>query len=442
MARFERKPVTDIGIDETLKHVDEVKIKKAIDRVLKAEASARLKTFVQTCVRCGMCSGSCHHYISHDNDPTYAPAAKVKQTVWYMLDKDGNVSKEDIKKYARIAFTECNLCRRCVQFCPFGIDIAYLISLVRRICCLIGTVPQYIQDQALSHMQTTNMLWFRQDEWLDTVQWLEDELRAEIKNARIPRGKKDADVLYLAHGLEAKYMTGLLTNMAKIMNVAEIDWTMPDTDGWDYTNKAFYAQDYETMSMVVRRHYENAFNLGVKRIVMGECGHAFRTGIYEGVRFLGWKESPIPYIHGVQFFYELFMEGRIKIAKKIEEPVTVQDPCNIVRYRGMGDMIRYIIRQTCENFIDINPGYEYNYCCSAGGGMVDAGPPWKMARIEGGKVKADQIRDTGAKIVIAPCHTCHKGIEDLNDYYKLGVHVKFLTDVIAETMEIPEELRA
>jgi len=94
---------------------------------------------------------------------------------------------------------------------------------------------------------------------------------------------------------------------------------------------------------------------------MGECGHAFRTGIYEGVRFLGWKESPIPYIHGVQFSMN-FHGRQDKIAKKIEEPVTVQDPCNIVRYRGMGDMIRYIIRQTCENFIDINPGYEYNYC--------------------------------------------------------------------------------
>ncbi|WP_297213594.1 MULTISPECIES: (Fe-S)-binding protein [Thermodesulfovibrio] len=438
---FKRKPVTDIGIDQTLDKVDSAKIKKAIDWVLNKEASARLKVFVETCLRCGMCTTSCHHYLSHENDPTYAPAAKVKQTVWDILSKKGNVTKEDIKKYARIAFTECNLCRRCVQFCPFGIDIAYLISLIRRICCLIGAVPQYIQDQALSHMQTTNMLWFRQDEWLDTIQWLEDELRGEIKNARIPLGKKDAEILYLAHGLEAKYMTGLLTNMAKIMNVARLDWTMPDMDGWDYTNKAFYAHDFETLGKVVRTHYEVASKLNVKRIVMGECGHAFRTGVYEGVRYLGWKEPPIPYIHGVQFFYELLKEGRITIAHKIKEPVTIQDPCNIVRYRGMGKMLRDIVKQICENVIEMTPKEDHNYCCSAGGGMIDAGPVWKSARIEGGKVKAEQIKDTGAKIVIAPCHTCHKGIEDLNDFYKLDVHVKFLTDLIAETMEIPEEMR-
>ncbi|WP_353685597.1 (Fe-S)-binding protein [Thermodesulfovibrio sp. 3462-1] len=442
MTEFVRKTVADIGIDKTLEEIDEVRIKKAIDWVLKREASARLKVFVDTCVRCGMCSTSCHHYLSHDNDPTYAPAAKVKQTIWDILNKNGNVGKEDIKKYARIAFSECNLCRRCVQFCPFGIDIAYLISLVRRICCLIGAVPQYIQDQALSHMQTTNMLWFRQDEWLDTVQWLEDELRAEIKNARIPVGKKDAEILYLAHGLEAKYMTGLLANMAKIMNVAKVDWTMPDCDGWDYTNKSFYAQDHETFQKVVRTHYEVAFKLNVKRIVMGECGHAYRTGIYEGTRLIGWKENPIPYLYGVEFFYELLKNNRIKISQKIKEPVTLQDPCNIIRYRGLREKLRYIVNSLCENFIEMSPKDDHNYCCSAGGGMIDAGPPWKMARIEGGRIKAEQIKDTGAKIVIAPCHTCHKGIEDLNDYYKLGVHVKFLTDMIAEQMEIPEEMRA
>ncbi|MEN2986304.1 MAG: (Fe-S)-binding protein [Thermodesulfovibrionaceae bacterium] len=438
---FQRKPVKDIGIDETLNRVDEIKINKAINWVLKREASARLKVFIETCMRCGMCTESCHHYLSHDRDPTYAPAAKVKQTILDILNKKGGVNKEDIKKYARVAFTECNLCRRCVQFCPFGIDIAYLISLVRRICCLIGAVPQYIQDQTLSHMQTTNMLWFRQDEWLDTVQWLEDELRAEIKNAKIPLGKKDAEILYLAHGLEAKYMTGLLVNIAKIMNIAQVDWTMPETDGWDYTNKAFYAHDFETVGKVVRTHYEVAFRLNVKRIVIGECGHAFRTGIYEGVRYLGWKESPIPYIHAVQFFYELLRDGKIKIIKKIEEPVTIQDPCNIVRYRGMGKILRYIVRQLCENIVEMNPNTDHNYCCGAGGGMIDAGPAWKTVRMEAGKVKAEQIKDTGVKIVVAPCHTCHKGIEDLNEYYKLGVHVKFLTDLIAEAMEIPEKMR-
>lgn len=442
MEDFKRKLVTDIGIDRTIDLLDRDKIKKALDRVFTNEASIRFKLFLNTCMHCGMCSESCHHYLSHDKDPSYAPAAKVKLTVGDIISKKGNITREDLRRYARIAFTECNLCRRCSMFCPFGIDIAYLISLVRRLCAILGVAPQFIQDQVYSHMSCYTMLWLRQDEWLDTIQWIEDELRYEIKNARIPIGKKDAEVLLLIHGLEAKYMTPLLSNMLKILLVSGVDFTLPAFDGWDYTNKSLYMHDFETMTMVNKRHYEIALELGVKKIVITECGHAYRAAIYESPRILGWKEPPVPFLHAVEFFYEILKQGKIKIKSKIEERTTLQDPCNIVRYRGLGKKLREIVSYVCEDFVEMEPNYEYNFCCGAGGGLIDAGPPWKMSRLEGGQTKAIQIKKTGAKIVIAPCHTCHKGIEDLMEHYKIDVHVKFLTDVIAEHMEIPEHLRA
>jgi Fe-S oxidoreductase len=441
MMKVKRKPVVDPGIDEGVKNLNPEKIEKTIQWVLEKEAAARLKVYIETCIHCGLCSEACHYYLSYDRDPSYSPVGKVRQTLWEMVKREGRVDGEFIKRAARIAFTECNLCRRCSMYCPFGIDTAYLMSLVRRTCNLLGVVPQFIQDQVYSHMSTINMLWFKQDDWIDTVQWLEDEVRMDIKNARIPLDKEGAEIMYLAHGLEAKYMTYLITNIAKIMAVAGIDWTMPSTDAWDLTNKALYANDFETVGLVERAHYDAAFQLKVKKIVISECGHAFRAAVYEGSRWLGWKEPPIPYIHSVQFFYELIRDGKLKIVKKIEEPVTVQDPCNIVRGRGLGDMIRYIVRETCEDFTDINPRYEHNYCCCAGGGLIDAGPPWKSVRLEGGRMKAEQLKATEAKIVIAPCHTCHKGIEDLIAHYKLGMHVKFLSDVIVETMEIPDKLK-
>ncbi|WP_028843106.1 (Fe-S)-binding protein [Thermodesulfobacterium thermophilum] len=441
MEGFVRKPVFDIGIDKTIERLDKQKIKRAIERVLNEEATVRFKIFLETCMRCGMCSESCHHYLSHDRDPSYAPASKVKLTLGDLIAKKGKIEKADLKRYARIAFTECNLCRRCTQFCPFGIDIAYLISLVRRLCGVLGVAPQFIQDQVYSHMSSYNMLWFKQDEWIDTIQWIEDELRYEIKNARIPLGKKDADILLLIHGLEAKYMTPLLSNMLKIMLASGVDFTLPDTDGWDYTNKSLYMHDFETMTLVTKRHYEIASKLRVKRILITECGHAYRAALYESARLLGWKEAPIPFIHAVEFFYEILVQGKIKIAHKVKEKATLQDPCNIVRYRGLGPKLRFIVRQLCEDFVEMTPNQEYNYCCSSGGGMVDAGPPWKGARIEGGKVKIEQIKETGASLVIAPCHTCHKGIEDLIEHYKVDAHVKFLADLIAEHMEIPERLR-
>jgi Fe-S oxidoreductase len=441
MIKVTRKAIKDPGIDEPVKNLNPEKIEKAIKWVLEKETAARLKAYLETCIHCGLCSEACHYYLSHDRDPSYAPVGKVRQTLWEMLKRKGRVDKESMRRFARIAYTECNLCRRCSMYCPFGIDIAYLISLVRRICTLLKVVPQYLQARINSQLATMNSEWISQDDWIDTVQWQEEELRLDIKNARIPLDKEGAEIMYSLHSVEVKFMTSLVANMAKIMTVAGIDWTLPSRDGWDNTNQAMHGGDYETMGMSVRNHFEAALKLKVKKIVMNECGHAFKAVAYDGTRWLGWKNPPVPYIHAVQFYYELIRDGKIKIAKKIEEPVTVQDPCNIVRGRGLGDIIRSVVRATCKDFRDMTPRYEHNYCCCSGGGVLHCDQPWKSVRMEGNRIKAEQLRDTEAKLVITTCHSCHKGIHDLIDYYKLGMNVKFLSEILVEVMEISEELK-
>lgn len=157
---------------------------------------------------------------------------------------------------------------------------------------------------------------------------------------------------------------------------------------------------------------------------------------------MGWKEPPVTYIHPIQFYYELLRDGKLKIERKIPEPVTVQEPCSIVRNRGLGDMLRYIIRETCEDFRDVTPNYEHNYCCCAGSGVINYGPPWKFIRMEGGRTKIRQLNSTGAKIVIAPCHSCHKTIEEMIHHYKYDMHVIFASEVLVRTMVIPEGMKA
>jgi Fe-S oxidoreductase len=97
-----------------------------------------------------------------------------------MVKRKGKVDGEFIKNAARIAFTECGACRRCSMYCPFGIDISYLIMLVRRICSLLGVVPQYLQDTTNSHAVTMNQMWVQQDEWVDTLMWQEEDARGEV----------------------------------------------------------------------------------------------------------------------------------------------------------------------------------------------------------------------------------------------------------------------
>jgi Fe-S oxidoreductase len=296
--------------------------KEKIRRVIDSETGARLQAYVDTCVHCGLWSEACHFFLSRDRDPRYSPVGKVKQTLWEMLRRDGNVS------------------------------------------------PDFIR-----------------------------------------------------------------------MNVAGVNWTMPATPGWDNSDMAMFTGDNEIMGRIKRAHFETAARLRVKRIVMGECGHAFRSVYDVGNRWLGWSMPPIPIVHAIEFYHELLTQGRITIARKFEDTVTLHDPCNVSRGAGLHEKAREVVRMMCANFVEMEPNREHNYCCGAGGGVINCGPPYKKGRIESTRVKAEQIsaaKVKGAKVVITPCHNCHSGIEDIIHHYDLGVETKFLGDILYEVMAKPD----
>lgn len=432
------REIVDAGLDEPLEHISPQRIEQVINKVVDEECGARLKVYLETCVSCGLCSDACHTYLSRDRDPDYTPVAKVRDTLYEMVRRKGRVDAAFMKNAARIAFTECAVCRRCSMYCPFGIDIAYLLLVVRRICNLLGVVPQYLQDTTNSHAATSNQMWVQQDEWIDTLLWQEEDARLELAGTRIPLDVEGAEIMYSVIAPEPKILAQLLANMAVLMKAAGVDWTMPSLDGWDNSNMAMYSGDFEVMGRVERLHWERALSLKVQRVVMGECGHAFRGAVYDGPRWLGWSEPPVPMIHAVEFYYELLTSGRLKIDHKYEEPVTIQDPCNIIRGRGLHEKLRYVVDALCSNFTDVEPRYEHNYCCMAGGGTINCGPLWKRSRMKSIRVKAEQLAATGAKVVITPCHNCHSGIEDIIGHYELGMHVKFLSEILVEVIERPE----
>jgi Fe-S oxidoreductase len=326
-----------------------------------------------------------------------------------------------------------------VHFCPIGIDVAYIMSTIRRISHKLGVTPQYIQDTAHSHSSTYNQMWVKDDEWPDTLQWQEEELQDEFPDIRIPLDKEGADIYYSVIAPEPKFRTQLIYQAAAIMHCAGVDWTMPSEPGWDNSDMCMFTGDFEMMGRLKRKHFESAQKLKVKRIVMGECGHAFRSVYDTGNRWDAWRHYPVPVIHSVQFFWELMRDGKIKLAEKYPGPVTIHDPCNIVRGRGLHEKLRELVRFLVDGeIIETASTGEHNICCTAGGGIINCGPPFKNVRVEGSKAKADELRATGAKTIVAPCHNCHGGLEDTVHSYELGMDIKFLGDIIYQCMEKPE----
>ncbi len=429
------KRVVDEGVEKGLAKLTPEIITHTINQILTKETGARFKVYVETCMACGLCAEGCSFFLSNDRDPKFSPAGKVKQTIHEMIKKRGNVSTDFLREAVRISSTECNLCKRCSMYCPFGIDIAYMLLTVRRICHKLEITPLYIQDTVNSHAATMNQMWVKEDEWIDTLQWQEEDAREEFTDLRIPLDKDGADIMYSVIAPEPKFQAGLIYQAAVIMHAAGVNWTMPSFPGWDNSNMSMFTGNFEISGRIAKSHYDAAARLHVKKIVMGECGHAFRSVYDVGNRWVGWAMPPVDIIHAIDFYHDLLTSGKIKIKEKVKESVTLHDPCNVSRGMGLHNKARELVDMLCESFIEMTPNKEHNYCCGAGGGVINCGPPWKNSRMVNSREKAEQLKRTGAKIVIAPCHNCHSGIEDIIEHYDLDMKVKFLGDLIFNGME-------
>src|SRR5512136_461033 len=114
--KIEGKTIVDPGIERGIENLTPEKTTQIIKSVLDSEAGARFKTYIDICVHCGLCSEACHYFLSHGGNPLFSPAGKVKQTIWEIMKNKARVTPDFLRQAAEIAYTECNLCRRCAMY--------------------------------------------------------------------------------------------------------------------------------------------------------------------------------------------------------------------------------------------------------------------------------------------------------------------------------------
>ena len=99
---------------------------------------------------------------------------------------------------------------------------------------------------------------------------------------------------------------------------------------------------------------------------------------------------------------------------------------------------REVIKSFIKNFVDMTPNGTRNYCCGGGGGTVSLDEIHEFRMMIGGKKKADQMRDTGAYYVIAPCANCKKQVEELISFYELPMQKTGLHDLMLKAIQVKE----
>ncbi|MFO7714830.1 sulfate respiration complex iron-sulfur protein HmcF [Desulfosarcina sp.] len=416
--------------------------KKALWATLEKTCKSRLRTWLEICAHCGMCADSCFFYLANGRDPKQVPSYKIQSTLGEMIKRKGKVDNDFMHMVMDTAWSKCSCCNRCATYCPFGIDMGVMFGYVRGLCFSQGFVPWELKIGSGMHRIYNAQMDITSEDWVDTCAWMAEEYEEDWPGLEIPVDKSNADIIYTVNAREPKHYPEDLAEAAILFHIAGENWTVP-SQGWEETSLAMFAGDWGACKLQVESVYAAMDRLKPKRMVVTECGHAYRATVLEGPYWAGLKsgKTPVDSFHYVEWVAESLRTGKLKIdpAKRIKEPVTYQDSCNYVRNGGLGDCAREIMSYIAEDFREMRPCREHNFCCGGGGGLNGIGR-YRQERNIGLKVKRDQILATGAKLVVAPCHNCWDAIRDLEEIYKIGIRWSFLKPLLLSMVEIPKHL--
>ena len=423
---------------------ENVAIKKMADLQGKYRS---LQVYLDSCVKCGACTDKCHYYVG-TTDPKNMPVArqdlyrKVYRRYFTFAGKyfpklvgATDLTKEVLDDWYSY-FHQCSQCRRCSVYCPYGIDTAEISMAAREVMDTIGVGQKYCNEIISKVHKIGNNLGLPGPALEDTLEGLEEDVEDETGVAvKYPLDVKGAEVLLVTPSADffaEPHVDGLI-GYGKVFHEAGISWTV-SSHASEAANFGMFIGSYDNMRKLAVRIREAALELGVKRIVFGECGHAWRVA-YSFLNTLAgpWDfldpNYPVPQ-HICEVTYNLIQENKLRFDKSLNDDMvlTYHDSCNVARASRMGDSAggqflipREIIKATCNNFYDMSSDTikEGTFCCGGGGGLLT--DDLMELRVKGALPRMEALRrvveEKGVTHMAAICAICKSQFSKVFPYY-------------------------
>ncbi len=357
-----------------------------------------LRVYLDSCVNCGACTDKCHYFLG-TGDPKNMPVARQNlmrkvyrryytfagRTVPWLVGAE-DLTEEVLDDWYTY-FNQCSQCRRCSVYCPYGIDTAEVSMAAREIMDTIGVGQKYSNEVIGKVHKLGNNLGLPGPALANTLEGLEEDVLEETGVAvKFPLDQKDADILLVTPSADffaEPHVDGLI-GYAKVLHQAGISWTFSSTAS-EAANFGLFIGSYDNMQQIASRIKDAALELNVKRIVFGECGHAWRVAY----NYLNTLAGPFDFLdpkypmpqHIVEVTYDLIQQGRLHLdaSANDDKRVTFHDSCNIARASGMAgikggqlSVPRDVLKTVCNHFYDMrsNTIGEATFCCGGGGGLL------------------------------------------------------------------------
>ena len=414
--------------------------KKTRDNLLKlfqSKLDEAMRLYLEQCTRCGLCTEACHAYASMGQiryiaayrheivRRIYKKYYKGRGKVWPSVGEAKELSEMALDELYDAAYS-CTGCRRCMLYCPFGIDTQMLMSIAKLLLVGAHAEPEILTMLADTSIEKGKSLDIFKESFLAGIKKLEAEVvkkwRIEAGETAIPVDVEGADLLYVA--LAGAHS---IIPAAAVFNAAGEKWTL---SFFEAVNFGAFVGDPTKTKLILDRIIKEAKRLKVKEVCICECGTAYRV-----MKQLSGKQ-PFEVSVVTEAHARYLREGRIKLNKSKfkKKPITYHDPCQIARNGGVIDEARYVLQHLTDDFREMSPDPRYNWCCGGGGGLVALGEDNLDFRMKSARVKVDQVKETGAKILATGCENCHTQLSNLNDHYKMGLDVQFLSSMVADAL--------
>jgi Fe-S oxidoreductase len=405
-------------------------------RLFREKLNSAMTYYLETCTRCGICTEACHVYASMGQvrhisvyrheivRRIYKKYFKARGKIWPSVGEAKELNETALEELYESAYS-CTGCRRCMVYCPFGIDTQMIMSIAKLLLIGAHSEPEILTLLADTSIEKGKSLDLFKESFMEGIKKLEKEVvkkwKMEAGETAIPMDVEGADLLFVAlAGAHSIIPT------AAVFNAAGEHWTL---SFFEAVNFGAFVGDPTRTQLILDRILNEARRLKVKEVCICECGTAFRV-MKQLAADQPFKVSSITEVHA-----RYIKSGRIKLdSSKFNGPVTYHDPCQIARNAGVFDEPRYILEHLTYDFREMSPEPKYNWCCGGGGGLVALGDDTLDFRMKSARVKADQIKATGATTVVTACENCHTQLNSLNEHYNLGTTVKFLSSMVADAL--------
>jgi Fe-S oxidoreductase len=411
-----------------------------------------LDLYARNMTHCGRCAEACPVY-RISGDPKDIPCHRSQQIIdiykryftpggWLSARILGNhnLTNQKVDEIAESLY-RCTACRRCSIYCPLGLDHGLITHFGRYVLSEAGIDPKGLVVSTREQLEgeTRNTSKVPLPALKDTLEFLEEDFE-DMKSAQIrfPLDEEGADYVFFTPVSDYLMEAESLMGIAAVLTAAGVSWTL-GTEVYDAINYGLFYNDW-VLDRVNNEILEETRRLKGRNVLIGECGHASRASKAFMPTFN--RGEQIPLINIMELTYDLFKAGKIDLDPGVvTEKVTYHDPCNIARTGWIIEQPRAILRSFVKDFVEMTPNGRENYCCGGGGGTVSLDEIHEFRMQVGGRTKMEQIRATGAEIVVAPCANCKKQLRELMKYHELPVQVVGLHDLILRAIRMPNSSR-